>query len=305
MPGNVDERVKCMIAMAAALLLSAAAGCGGGAATASPASSPTATTQEDDEFSAGLREHHRHHHHGGVTLLIALSLDTLGVSPEQRAALDEIRTDLHAKMEPARAAEQALHALLADGIAAGGIDHSKAATALAQLTAAAGSVHDASVDALNRLHAVLTPPQRAALVDKVEAHWEVWQKANADEQGNSMESRKEGHLARLAGDLALTQDQVDKVRTNLTAPDRTTTPFDSQEISDHVHRFGDAFRSDSFDAKTIPSSSNADAHLAGFGAAHMVRFYEAVDPVLTAEQRTKLAAILREHATYQPNGRGA
>jgi len=32
----------------------------------------------------GLMEHHRHHHHGGVTLFIAMSLDTLGVSPNSR-----------------------------------------------------------------------------------------------------------------------------------------------------------------------------------------------------------------------------
>jgi len=173
-----------MCAIAGALLVTVGAvGCGSSAASNPPASSPAAASTPDDEAaSAGLSEHHRHHHHGGVTLLIALSLDTVGGEPQVRAAIEKIKADLHAKMEPARAAEQALHAVLADGIAAGAIDQAKVDAALAQVAATAGAVHDATTDALNRLHAALTPAQRGALVDKVEAHWEVWQKANAFEQ---------------------------------------------------------------------------------------------------------------------------
>jgi hypothetical protein len=36
----------------------------------------------------------------------------------------------------------------------------------------------------------------------------------------------------------------------------------------------------------------------------MVHFYETVDPLLTADQRAKLAAILREHASYEPGKAG-
>ena len=153
------------------------------AANGPPPATAGRPTAADDDATAGLMEHHRYHHHGGVTLFIAMSLDTLGVSPEQRAAVEKIRTDLHARMEPARAAEQNLMTTLADGLAAANLDTAKVDAAVAQVTAAAAAVHDASADALNELHAVLTPPQRAALVDKVEAHWAVWQKANAEETG--------------------------------------------------------------------------------------------------------------------------
>jgi hypothetical protein len=90
----------------ATVLLGAGAGlgCGGSSANHSPAA--TAVTVVADDVAAGLMEHHRHHHHGGVSLLIAMSLDTLGVSPEEQAAVEKIRTNLHAQMEPARAAEQ-------------------------------------------------------------------------------------------------------------------------------------------------------------------------------------------------------
>ena len=287
---------------AMALLLAAGAvGCGSSAATNHPASNATpVATPEDEEVSAGLSEHHRHHHHGGVTLLIALSIDTLGISPEQHAVVEKIKADLHAKMEPARAAEQSLHSLLADGIAAGAIDHAKVDAALAQVTAAAGAVYDATTDALNQLHAALTPLQRATLGDKVKAHWEVWQRANAEEQKDvTGQPRKDGHLARLAGEIGLTQDQLDKIHASLGGA--TAPRLDAQEIAAHVGAFADAFRADAFDAKMLRTGSGADAHLAGFGAARMVRFYEAVDPVLTADQRSTLAGILREHASYNPS----
>jgi Spy/CpxP family protein refolding chaperone len=289
-----------------ALLLAAGVGvgCGSSAASNPPASNATvAATPEDEEASSGLSEHHRHHHHGGVTLLIALSLDTIGGEPQEHAAIEKIKADLHAKMEPAHAAEQALHAALADGIAAGGIDKAKVDAALAQVTATAATVHDATTDALNQLHATLTAAQRGALVDKVEAHWEVWQKANAFEQKEaSGQPHKGGHLAKLATEIGLTQDQLDKIHATLDGAPKPA--FDPQKVAAHVKAFGDAFRAETFDAKTLKTGGEANAHLATFGAARMVRLYEAVDPVLTADQRTKLAAILKEHASYNPGAAG-
>jgi Spy/CpxP family protein refolding chaperone len=284
----------------------AMAGCGGGAASNAPASAPTsAQPAEQDEIAAGLSEMHRHHHHGGVTMLIALSVDTLGISPEQKSAVEKARAELRTSMEPARAAEQSLHAQLADGIAVGNIDQAKVDAALSQLTSAAAGVHDATIAALNELHAALTPAQRSALVDKVEAHWEVWQKANADEERSATgQPRREGHLARLAGELGLTQEQIDKIHATLAGGGKPQR-LDPQEIASHLHAFGEAFRSDAFDAKALTTAGSADAHLAGAGAARMARFYEAVTPALTADQRAKLADILREHASYEPGAKGA
>jgi Spy/CpxP family protein refolding chaperone len=292
------------VALALAIAAGAGVGCGSSAAGNPPAANAAAAaTPEDEAASSGLSEHHRHHHHGGVTLLIALSLDTIGGEPQEHAAIEKIKADLHAKMEPARAAEQALHAALADGIAAGAIDKAKVDAALAQVTATAATVHDATTDALNQLHAALTPPQRAALVDKVEAHWEVWQKANAFEQKEATgQPRKGGHLAKLASEIGLTQDQLDKIHASLDAAAKP--PFDPQKVGAHIKAFGDAFRAQTFDAKTLTTGGEANAHLATFGAARMVRFYEAVDPVLTADQRAKLAAILKEHASYNPGAAG-
>jgi Spy/CpxP family protein refolding chaperone len=281
--------------VAAVLLgVGAAVGCGGGSANSPPPA--TATNAEDDDATAGLMEHHRHHHHGGVTLFIAMSLDTLGISPEQRAAVEKVRTDLLARMEPSRAAEQSLVITLADGVAAGNIDVAKVDAALAQLTAAAAAVHDASADALNQLHEVLTPPQRAALVDKVQAHWAVWRRANAEEsEGAKPEG---GRLATLATDLGLTPDQEDKIRVAVAEGMRAVPRLDPQEIATHLGAFGDAFRSERFDARTLKTASGANEHLVGWGGAHMAHFVEAVSPLLAPDQRARFADRLREHASH-------
>jgi Spy/CpxP family protein refolding chaperone len=205
-------------------------------------------------------------------------------------------------MEPARVAEQNLVSVLADGVAAQSLDAAKVDTAVAQVTAAVASVHDASADALNELHAVLTPAQRAALVDKVEANWAVWQGANAED----IEASKpvDGHLARLATDLGLTADQVDKIHAGLGEGMKAEPRLDSQGIAGHVRAFGDAFRSDRFDAKALTTASGADVHMVGWGAAHMAHFVETVSPVLNQDQRAKFAQRLREHTTHNPSVRG-
>lgn len=291
------------IGVLAALVLGGAAtvGCGGSSANAPPPATAASAMTSDDVTDA-LIEHDRYHHHGGVMLFIAMSLDTLGVSSEQRAAVEKIRADLHARMEPARAAEQNLVATLADGLAAGNIDTAKVDAAVAQVTAAATAVHDASADALNALHGALTPPQRAALVDKVESHWAVWQKANVDDAGPTHPSG--GHLAILAMDLDLAPDQMVKIRAALGEAMKGVPPLDPQEIATHLRAFGDAFLGETFDAKLLTTASGANAHMVGWGAAHMARFVETVSPVLTPDQRAQLAQRIHEHATHDPSAQG-
>jgi Spy/CpxP family protein refolding chaperone len=289
---------------AAAILLCgcAALGCGGSAGASRPAADATQTA--NDDVTAGLMEHHRYHHHGGLTLLIAMSLDTLGVPAEERATVETIRAELYARMEPARAAEQGLEATLADGLAEGHIDAAKVDASIAQLTAAAAAVHDAACDALNRLHDVLTPPQRTALVDKVESHWAVWQTVNAEETGASG-ADDGGHLAALAMDLGLTSEQIGRIRAGLAEAMKNVPRVDSHEVAAHLRAFGEAFRRDKFDARALATASRVDAHLVGWGATHLARFVEVASPVLTRDQRTEWSETLREHASHNPSAQGS
>jgi Spy/CpxP family protein refolding chaperone len=270
-----------------------------GAPATTAATAPTAAvtaSPEDEEAAADLGEHHRHHHHGGVTMFIAMALDSLGVSPAQAAAVEKIQGDLFAKMEPARAAEQNMLGILADGIAAGKIDAAKVDAAIEAVKTASTGVHEAVIESLNQLHALLTPEQRAALVDKVEAHWEVWKKANSEEEQPG-DAAHPGHLDRLAKDLNLAPDQVEKIRTTFAAKVKShPQKFDRAQVDAHIQEFGTAFKAATFDAKTLARGPFVHQHLAVWGARRMAHFYEAIDPILTPEQRTKLSAEIKEHA---------
>jgi Spy/CpxP family protein refolding chaperone len=246
----------------------------------------------DDAASQEVRDHHRHHHHGGVTMFIAMSLDTLGLEPDKQAQVRQIQESLHAQMKPAREAERKVLSALAEGVAAGSVDTASLSTALDQVATSAARVHAASMNALNKLHAALSPAERAAVIEKVRAHWDVWRKVNADEDYGSR--AQDTHLARLTQSLHLTPDQVERISAALksNAPPKA----DPSAVEAHVDAFSKAFAAETFDARTLNTADAANARLAKPGATRMVRFYEIVTPLLTPEQRTTLAGHLRDRA---------
>jgi len=267
-------------------------------AASSAASAQAPSAAADEVASDELHEYHRHHHHGGVTMFISMAIDTLGLEPTKKAQVEKIQSDLNAKMAPARDAEHDLLSTIADGIAAGKIDTAKVDAAVGKVGTASAGIHMATTDALTQLHDALAPVERAALVDKVKAHWEVWQKVNAEEKAGSKE--KGTHLARLTELLGLTPTQVDQITKALSADVPVTPQTDPKAADAYVQAFAAAFVADRFDPKAIAAPATAAAgHIARYGGARMARFFEAVTPVLTPDQRTKLAAHLRERLEDQ------
>jgi Spy/CpxP family protein refolding chaperone len=275
----------------------ATAGCAGSSADSAPPAT-AAGARADDEAAAGLVEHRRHHH-GGVTLLIAMSLDAPRVSPRQRAAVRKIQAELYAPMRAVRIAEQHLLVTLADGLAAGDLDAATVDASVARVSAAMAAVHAASADALNELHAVLTPRQRAALIDRAEARWAEWQKANTPETGPARPNA--AHVAMLELDLGLTPDQMDLIRATVGERARSWSRRDPRVNAAHLRAFGDAFRHGGFDARARATADGANEHLVTWGAARMAHFVEAVSPMLAPDQRDKLARRLRDHASHSPS----
>jgi|HubBroStandDraft_6_1064221.scaffolds.fasta_scaffold155270_2 Spy/CpxP family protein refolding chaperone len=272
------------------------------AAAATPSASAAAASAEhvaeSDSVNEDLRDYHRHHHHGGVTMFISMAIDTLGLDPAKKAQVEKIQSDLRAKMAPARDAEHDVLATIADGVAAGKIDTAKVDTAIGKVASVSANLHVATSDALTQLHDALAPAERAALVDKVKAHWEVWQNVNVAEQGGSKE--KGSRLAKLTELLGLTPDQVETISKSLSAEVPATPQTDPKAVDAHIQAFATAFVGDKFDPKSLATTGTAAAgHVARHGGARMARFYEAVTPVLTPDQRTKLAADLRERLDDQ------
>jgi len=251
----------------------------------------------DDQATAELREHVRHHHLGGVTQFIAMSLDTLGEDDAKRPQVEKIQGNLYGCMAPVGSVEKELHLLLADGVAAGAVDGAKVDATIERLSTAASAVHDCSVEALNELHEVLSPAERAELAEKVHAHWEVWQLVNHRAKAGDREHG--GRVAELTQELSLTPEQAEKVSAALEeAFAGSNRKFDRKKAAAHVQTLVSAVPKKSFDAKKIAMGPNP--HFAAYGAKRMATFYETVTPVLTPEQRTTLAEHLREHANQQP-----
>ena len=285
-------------------------GCGGDstrpqAPTPAPAAASTELTSAqassqygDDAEGQDLLEHHRYHH-GGTAMFLTMTLDSLGVSEDQRVTVQQIQQDLSVKLEPMHSAQRTLLLLLADSVSAGSVDKAKVDAAIAEVSGAnAMAAQDATAVALNRLHAVLTEPQRAALVQKMEAHWQVWQDANAEGQAGA--PLPHDRVSTLETSLHLSSDQVNRIRTSFTAssPDATMS-VDRATMDTRLKAFANAFASDSFDAKTLSTGDGSKSPLMAFGATRMARLAEAAAPVLTAEQRTKYAERLRAHAAQE------
>jgi Spy/CpxP family protein refolding chaperone len=273
----------------------------GAEAAASAAVGPAGSTPGDDvdESTSDLRDHDLHHHHGGFAMFIAMSLDLLGVTAEQSVTISKIQLDLYSEMKPAHDAEKKVLLTLAEGVASGHVDKAKVDSDAATLSAAASGLHDLVAASLDRLHETLTPPQRAALVDKVEAHFQVWSDVNSPEALAERDTHR-GHLAKLTTELALTPDQVEKVRAGIKSSTADEAGhFKPAEADAHLKAFSKAFASDTFDARSLGKGAEANAEMAAWGGRRVALFYEAVTPVLTPDQRTKLSALLRRHANYK------
>lgn len=290
-------RLTCAVGLA----LMTGVGLNGCAAHSAASEAPTAdaTSRASEQAATELREHHRHHHRGGVTQLIAMSLGTLDVDDASSARVDKLHDELRACMEPAGAIEKKLLVALADGVAAGAVVSAEVDAALAERSAAAAAAQDCSVEVLKQLHAILTPMERAALVDRVEANYKVWRQVNHEAEMGRRD--KGGRLADLAHELNLTADQVEKTSAALDAAlARRADEFDAAKAEALVQAFTTAFVGASFEARSL--TTNANALLSAHGERQMLLFYETVTPFLTPEQRTQLAEHLRDHASQQPSG---
>jgi Spy/CpxP family protein refolding chaperone len=246
----------------------ASAAAAASASAAAAASAEAHETAEAESAADDLHSYHRHHHHGGVMQFITMAIDTMGLDAAKKAQVEKIQSDLTEKMAPSRVAEREVISALADGIAAGKIDTARVDAAIAKEGTASANIHTASMDA-------------------------VWQKVNTNEKPDSKD--KGSHLDHLTKMLTLTPDQVDKITKALAADAPAPAQNDPKPVDAYVTAFATAFTADKFDPKSLAAPATAAAgHMARNGGARMARFYEAVTPVLTADQRTKLAAHLRE-----------
>ena len=221
-------------------------------------------------------------------MLVAMSLDDLGLPSDEQARVEAIQADLLSKLRPAAVLERNLDLLLAEGLASTTIDAARVDAALEALAVSSAAAHASAATALVQLHALLTPAQRAAFTDKLEAQWELWKRANTGDQDQ---------VAVVSKDIGLWPAQVDKVREQM-APAEAAAPLRQDEVKHHLHQLETAFQADTFDARSLSSGGELTRHLTAWGAARLARFCEAANPLLVPEQRDRLVGLLRDHAGH-------
>ena len=265
-------------------------------------------------------------------------LDTLDLKPEQKTAVDGIESDFDKLPEAAKEPRAKLEADVADGVAAGKIDHKKTDADIKELSSAVAATTPTMQDAMNRLYKTLDADQRKKLVEGMREKGKEMHEHMAEHEGkgpgghehegkgpgmgegkgkgpgmgegkgpgagHEHEGMGEGPLMKLGDELALTPEQKEKLKTKLEAQmkaNHAAMKTKMEATEKHMDAVGTAFEGDKFDAKKAGVGAQAPEMVKAM-ATEKVQFVETILAVLTPEQRTKFAAHLKEHAGDMDEG---
>jgi hypothetical protein len=237
-------------------------------------------------------------------MLIRAARD-LPLADPVKAKLDDIDTQLHANDAP-RTDFKDLQSDVLDGIRAGKLDAAKLATDFAAIDKGAQTRQAKEADALNALHAALDPTQLKALVDAVRAKDAAREAQHAvhDADAGTAADRVNRRVERLTAQLGLDPTQQKSV-TDIVSKLDPMSPATMHAKHDEANKQMDAaltaFAGDTFDATKTPLvPAGKTPHE---GAEKDTAFLTRLLPILTADQRTKLAAQ-REHTANRRGGPG-
>jgi len=228
--------------------------------------------------------------HGGLGSSLFRGAHDLDLTHGQQQSLDKLEAILKAGDDGVRAAMAAFRADLVAGVRPGRLDPAKLAAADALVDKAVAEHQAKEAEALDALHALLDPSQRAALVESV--RMAGWTKGK-DDAGAADPSKR--RLERLTADLSLDPDQQRQAagilaKTN-DLPSGPAMRSRWEERKKRAENVLATFAGDAFDAKTLdltvlPGKTPHDA------MDHIVSFLSKLLPILYANQRDKLADSL-------------
>ncbi|WP_394833144.1 hypothetical protein LVJ94_42250 [Pendulispora rubella] len=231
--------------------------------------------------------------HGPVRML-ADALGKVSLRDAQRTEIQKLFAEADARHTTAKEQGKAGRADLMNAVAAqvekGKIDRTALAPKEQALAATWKTARDADRAAIEKLHDLLDPAQRVALVDAIQAnkgdgghgrgHW-------GKHHGGDGKER----FDKLADELKLSDDQKAKIGDALRA-ERSAKGDPPHHDHTKVSALFEAFKGDSFkmDAVAPPTTEFHDP------MARAIHLAEIAVPLLTPEQRTTLAAKIREKA---------
>lgn len=269
--------------LALPLSLALAASSLGCTATVGPEGTATATPEATAARAPVAQSVH------GPLKVVADALGDVPLTAAQRATVEKMATDTETRHAAARAAHKDLMLAVAGQVQAGAIDRTALAPKLAAIVSAMQAAQPADRAAFEQLHALLSPDQRVAFVDAMEAR--------AGERKGAMHDKHP--LQQWAADLQLTDDQKTQIhaamkqRWQAAGHDGPGGP-----MAEH-HQQGKqmlaAFTKDRFVMDEVSPPKDVAAH-AQHMADHMLGLAEVALPILTPQQRALAAQKLRDRA---------
>jgi Spy/CpxP family protein refolding chaperone len=271
----------------------AAAGCGDHQEPQSPD-----VDIEEVEPSAERAVGHegRRGHAKGPARLLKAALAELDLSADQRQKIEAIEHDLQPE-EPGEMKE--LFSTLAEGVRRGAVDERAALTKIDEAAKGGAGKRAKLASALNELHAVLTPTQRAALATSVTEKMDAMAEKMAEKrEGRDFAHGKEkkGALGRLLRGVELRDGQREQIQAALSKAGIEGPTFEEKmeakaEMRSRMEAMVAAFPKDSFDAAHhLPEK--ADLHRGKLE--NLVKALAVAVPMLDEAQRAQLADELEK-----------
>lgn len=307
---------RALAAAALGLGLIGAAGCNaatspeGASAPEEPVAAQAAAAQPGDRPDAPP--------FGGPAAIFLHEVDELSLRADQRQAVDAIRARLREQGAGMREAHAKLDAELVRAVRDGKIDRGKLQPLTDAVDQAAARMRPAMEQALDDLHGALDASQRKELLDAVQEKAERGPGPRGPRGGphgmhdgpphgmhdGPPHGMRGGPLAMLARDLDLTEEQEAAIRAQM---DRLKAEHEAEmaarkgdpherraRMRERMEAFAAAFEGDDFSAKDF--APPADGPMGKPSAGRMIGLLEALMPVLSAEQRARLA----DHIEHRP-----
>lgn len=242
----------------------------------------------------------------GPAKRVADALATVPLRADQRTAIEQLAKDAETRMEPARKARGDLMLAIADQVEKGAIDRTALQPKIDAVAAAHQSAQPGNRAAFEKLHDLLTPEQRLAFVNAMQAE-------HGQHQGQGMREGMRMRMQKWSTDLGLSQDQQDQIKTKMqarweahlavaaTGVDQTGVVKDGRlaaegyKMHEQNKAILEAFKGDTFKMDQV-APAHDHREMANGMAGHMLGMLETALPVLTPEQRTIAANKVREHA---------
>ena len=234
-------------------------------------SEPTATAQSNTTTAPLNVTVH------GPAKRVADALATVPLRADQRATIEQMAKDAETRTEPVRKARADLAMAIADQVQAGAIDRTALQPKIDAVKSAHAAVEPQNRAALEKLHDLLTPDQRAAFVAAMENH---------PHEGFRHGMRE--RMQKWATDLSLTQDQQNQIRDQVRAKWQAKRAEGGPRMHEHMHAMLESFKGDKFTMDQPPAAGD-------FGG-RMLGVLETAVPILTPAQRATAAQKLRDRA---------